>query len=271
MESKFVVLGHTRETSSLLLNILELLCCLIFQTLQGRDLEEYLPPRTARTGCHLNIANPLWQSFSETTSDNCERKKFFRDLLQDASPSMKDYYRSLAGNFHALKHSPDPELYGYWRAVHYRCQVASSAAKMDRTIWKLMGGTEKLVFASERSHQGISFGYVLFRIQKTKVELKHGTYIYAQGFLSQGPNPTRYALDAYSADPAIRFCIKIAGLDAFCQPFECFLSAPGETTVKDINTLVDRIEGESVKAIAKKPRRFVPPDREAGRTKRSYT
>ena len=99
MESIFVVLGYTRETSPLLLNLLELLCCLIFQTLQSRDLEEYLPPGTARTGCHLNIANPLLQSFSETTSDNYERKEFFRDLLQDAGPPVKAYYRSLAGNF----------------------------------------------------------------------------------------------------------------------------------------------------------------------------
>ena len=271
MESIFVVLGYTRETSPLFLNLLELLCCLIFQTLPSWDLEEHLPPGTARTGYHLNIANPLWQSFSEITSDNYERKEFFRNLLQGTNPPVKDYYRSLVGNFHALKYSPDPELYEYWRAVHYRAQVGSSAAKMDRTLRKLMGGTEKLVAVTEKSHQIITFGYVNFRVQKPKVSLKHGTHLHAQGFLSQGPNPSRYALDACPADPAIRFCIKVAGFDALGQPFECFLSAPGETTVKDVNTLVDRIEGESVKAIAKKPRRLVPPDREAGRTTRSYT
>ena len=59
------------------------LCCLIFQTLRSRDLEEYMLLGTARTGCHLDIANPLWQSFLEITSDNFERKEFFRDLLQD--------------------------------------------------------------------------------------------------------------------------------------------------------------------------------------------
>ena len=173
-----MVLGHTRETSPLLLNLLELLCCLIFQTLQSRDLEGYLPPGTAQTGCHLNIANPLWQSFSETTSDNYERKEFFRNLLQDTGPPAKDYYRSLAGNFHALRHSPDPELYEYWRAVHQRSQVGASAAKMNRTLGKLMGGTEKLVTVTEKSHQGITFGYVNFRIQKQKVSLKHGTYLH---------------------------------------------------------------------------------------------
>ena len=107
----FVVLGYTSETSPFFLNLLELLCCLIFQTLQSRDLEEYLPPGTARTVCHHNIANPLWQNFSGITSDNYERKKFFRDLLQDTGPLVKNHYRSLAENFHALKYSPDPELY----------------------------------------------------------------------------------------------------------------------------------------------------------------
>ena len=267
----FVVLGHTRETSPLLLNLLELLCCLIFQALQSRDSKEYLPPGTARTGCHLNIANPLWQSFSENTSDNYERKEFFRDLLQDAGASVKDYYRSLAENFHALKFSPDPELYEYWRAAHHRFQVGSSAAKMDRTLGELMGGTEKLVYVHEKSNQMITFGYVNFRIQKRKVSLKHSAFLHAQGFLSQGPKPSRYALDAYVVDPAIRFCIKVAGFDALGQPFECFLSTYGETTAKNINSLVDRIEGESVKAIAKKPRRFVPSDREAGKTERYYT
>ena len=134
-----------------------------------------------------------------------------------------------------------------------------------------MGGTEKLVTVTEKSYQVITFGYVNFRIGKKIVSLKHGTSIHTQGFLSQGPNPNRYALDVCPADPAIRFCIKVAGFDALGQPFDCFLSAGGVTTVKDISTLVDRIEGQSVRAIAKKPRRLVPSDREAGRVTRSYT
>ena len=155
----------------------------VFQRLGFNMLTKYLPPGTARTGCYLNIANPLWQSFSETTSDNYKRKEFFRDLLQDAGPPVKDYYRSLAGNFHALKYSPDPELYEYLRATHHQSEVGASAAKMDRTLGKLMG-TEKLVTVTEKSHQGTTFGYVNFRIQKQKVSLKHGTYLHAQGFLS---------------------------------------------------------------------------------------
>ena len=102
-----------------------------------------------------------------------------------------------------------------------------------------MGGTEKQVTVAEKSHQTITFGYINFRIQKPKVSLKHGTHLH--------------------------------GFDALGQPFESFLSAPGETTVKDMNTLVNRIEGESVKAIAKMPRRLVRSDRGAGRTTRSYT
>lgn len=144
-ESIFVVLRHTRATSPLHLYLLELWCCLVFQTLQCQDLEEHLPPGTAQTGYHLNNTNPLWQSFSDTRSDNYELQEFFRDLLQHAGPLVKDYYRSLAGNGHALKHSPDPELYKYWRAAHHRSQAGVSAVKMERTRRKFMGAIEKLV------------------------------------------------------------------------------------------------------------------------------
>ena len=102
MESKFVVLVHTREDSTVLLNLQELLCGLVFQTLQSRDLEEYITHGTVRTGYHLNIANPLWQSTSVNRSNRPERKEFFRAAFQNDDDLVKENYRSLAGTFHAL-------------------------------------------------------------------------------------------------------------------------------------------------------------------------
>ena len=101
--------------------------------------------------------------------------------------------------------------------------------------------------------------------------LENSSYIRAQGFLADGPNAERYALDALPEDPAIRFSLKIIGTDITGKSFCCYISSYGETTVKDINTLVDRLCGIKVADIAKNPRRMVPSDISAERPKRTYT
>ena len=108
---KFVLLAQASKADSpLVFNLPELWCSLIFQTLQSRGLEKHLPPGTMWTSCYLSIANPLWQGFSEATLDYYERNRFFRDLLQDADPMVREYYQFLAAIYHALKHPLDPKL-----------------------------------------------------------------------------------------------------------------------------------------------------------------
>jgi len=83
MNSAFVILGITGNLPQLQLNLLESWCCLMFQTLPSRDLRTYLPEGTARLGCHLNVADPLWQSFTGCKQDQYERKERFRELVLD--------------------------------------------------------------------------------------------------------------------------------------------------------------------------------------------
>lgn len=83
MNGAFVILGITGNLPQLQLNQLESWCCLMFQTLPSRDLRTYLPEGTARLGCHLNVANPLWQSFTGCKQDQYERKERFREPVLD--------------------------------------------------------------------------------------------------------------------------------------------------------------------------------------------
>jgi hypothetical protein len=110
-----------------------------------------------------------------------------------------------------------------------------------------------------------------FRIRKADVVLKNYSIVLAQGFLADGPNLERYARDALPEDPAIRFSLKIVGNDIYGKSLCIFINAGGERTVKDVNTLVDRLEGVSVTDIAAKPRRMVPSDVSMGRHKVTYT
>jgi hypothetical protein len=66
--SAWVVLAQGEQMDTVMLNLLEAWCSLIFQTLQIKDLLEYLPPGTIlfpHAGTHLNIAHPLWQGFAK--------------------------------------------------------------------------------------------------------------------------------------------------------------------------------------------------------------
>lgn len=156
MNSAFVILGNTENLPQLQLNLLESWCSLIFQTLPRTDLRTYLPKGTVLLGCHLNVAHPLWQSFTSCKQDHYERKEKFRELVLTCDPMMADYYRSLARAFHELKDSSNPVLRAYWLAAHHRSQVGSSAAKMAKTLSKLLGGVEKVVNANTNSQQNIT-------------------------------------------------------------------------------------------------------------------
>lgn len=271
MKLVFVLLASAEGICQLQLNLLEMWCCLIFQTLPKTELCKFLPKESLLSRTHLNIASPLWQSFTENDQDRYERQERFKALIASCDPSIADYYRSLAQAFRDLKSSPNPLLRAYYMAAYRRCQAGSSAAKSQRTFAALLGGTEKEVWLGSNHRQEVNFGYVRFRILKQYIRLRPGAKVHAQGFLADGPNPLRYALDALPEDPAMRFSLRITGQDALDQPFSIFAHATGDITVKDINTLVERMEGVTVDEIAKRPRRMVPSDVAKGRDRRTQT
>ena len=64
VEEEFVFLSATDRVDPLLLNILEMWCCLMLQTLTKNALAKYLPANMVApyAGTHLNIAIPLHQA-----------------------------------------------------------------------------------------------------------------------------------------------------------------------------------------------------------------
>ncbi|KAL1961941.1 hypothetical protein VTN77DRAFT_770 [Rasamsonia byssochlamydoides] len=118
MESKFVLLAHgtkVKTISNIELNIIELWCCLIFQTLPP-SLLKYLPPDipVVRDEYHLNIAHPLWQGFIENSMEILETKLNIWDFIQACSPEVAAYYRSLRKAWHELQYSKNPILREYY-------------------------------------------------------------------------------------------------------------------------------------------------------------
>lgn len=95
MKSDFVLLTELplfkqQSTSGLLLNILEMWCCLLFRTLTKRDLETYLPQSvsTGGYGTHLNVALSLHQPLLTQDQETGEAARIctFRDLLHVSDP-----------------------------------------------------------------------------------------------------------------------------------------------------------------------------------------
>lgn len=183
MGSEVVILVRAPEgDAQFVLDLLELWCCLIFQTLQKRDLEVYLPQDMTWTSCYLNIANHFWQSFERTVANPLEREQFFKNL-KDVDPAIRVYYKARADTFHALKNSNDPELYGYWFAARQRTldtSVIVSTEKTANSLRRLMGAGETCVRVDYKSNQRTQYSHFPIRIRKQTVELQSGTTIYAQ-------------------------------------------------------------------------------------------
>ena len=111
---------------------------------------------------------------------------------------------------------------------------------------------------------------IQFNIPRAEVVLEDGSDVHAQGFISDSPNPQRYARDALPEDPTIRFSFRIMGTYKFGRDFCRYPFAHGEVTVKDVNKLVDRISGVQVPDMAQKSRRFISPDSFLGRPRSTY-
>ena len=95
MESKYVILTLKQTGKSpipgLLLNLLEMWACLIFQTLTIRGLQEYLPTNTNifYPGVNLNVALPLHQRLSEEEGDQEQARRAFSGLYHSEDPMVR--------------------------------------------------------------------------------------------------------------------------------------------------------------------------------------
>jgi hypothetical protein len=162
MESAFVLLAEIPVSQEvpvpgLLLNVLEMWCCLIFRTLTKKNLEKYLPEDLSipRSRMHLNVALPLHQELA-SQDGAVTRKKSFAELFHAADPMIQQYYRSMRKGFWDLKNSDDPKLREYYWGTYRRMSKAGAEARRQKTRRKALIGTETQVVINANG-----CGYVL--------------------------------------------------------------------------------------------------------------
>ncbi|KAK6527851.1 hypothetical protein TWF694_004822 [Orbilia ellipsospora] len=161
IEEMFVFLAIApTEMNPLLLNLMEMWCCLMPQTLTKNTLEVYLPEGavSSNAGGHLNIALPLHQS----TQSNGAQEKLFGSIYHTHDPVTQAYYSALRQNFHQLKHSPNlirRELYGLKVAAAHSTRAESCRqksaqktltgrnVKVQRCEWRQMFSISHWVFS----------------------------------------------------------------------------------------------------------------------------
>ncbi|KAL3478081.1 hypothetical protein BJX99DRAFT_245767 [Aspergillus californicus] len=276
--SKFVALWTPRlsefdslpqEYCQLLLNIVEIWVCCVLQTLPPHYLESYLPSsiKCVWAGRHLNIALPLWQSFSETWEDrvDCIGVRGWAKQVRDA--------------FNGLRNSPDPIFRAYYELKIHGITRAGNAAHLERARERMRG------FLTEKERpievlNGKSGQYVTCEMFKATVSvtfglgLKHGDKVRVQFHLAETDHPMKYAIKSTPMDPASRLAISLSipGYNDD-ESFHVWLISKGEKTVKKMNTLVDILEGYSLEERESFRRRWIVRNKpgEISRTSHEYS
>jgi len=232
------------DVNVFLLNIMEMWCCMIFQTLPEKTLDQYLPAdvKIPHPGAHLNLALPL----SQFPDDPEEIKKSFSHALDSTDPLIVEYFR--------------------------KAQLKRAAAQTEKTIARAVyGGTAVLARTdSVSSRARITMRDVNIHISAALVAESGSTFGDRVGVQYElfpfGPHPRRYAKDALDTDLAIRLAIRVMGKTADIWP-----SCHGEKNVKKVNSLVDFMEGVPLEEIEKSPCRVLSEYKTRGRVQREYT
>ena len=242
----------TTEEGQLLLNLQEMWMSLIFQTLRGVHLEEFLPGDIENlwAGSLLNVALPLWQGFTAVPNAEAMGGRLpFREYLFDDNPVVRQWAQNLRDAFNDTRNSPDPELRQYYQDLRQRRQQHA------QETWEKENSDELKAYLSgkkvtvKESHNGelstVSIGSYQFTISRTLgLKVNDGDEVFVQFELTETPHPHAYACKARIDDPAIRFAISLKGHNTNGDFFG-WLTTGGELNVKKMNSLVDVLEGFS--------------------------
>jgi hypothetical protein len=266
MESVFVKLAvhdaFSSEEGQLLLNLQEMWMSLVFQTLRGFHLDEFLPPGSNKlwAGNHLNVSIPLWQSF--TAIPNAETKGgslAFKEYLCHKDPAVRHWAEDARDAFNDLRNSPDPLLRRYYLDLNQGARRTARAAwekkKYDELREYLSG---KVVIVTE-SHDGelreVSAGSFRFTIsRKLGLNVHGGDKVLLRMHLAEtSPHPRAYAHKARLDEPASRLAVSIEGVPG---DFFEWLTTSGNLNVQKMNSLVDVLEGLTLEESESLPRRW---------------
>jgi hypothetical protein len=261
---EFVFLSATDRVDPLLLNLLEMWCCLMLQTLTKNALAKYLPANMVApyAGTHLNIAIPLHQAPYSVTVDTQDPS-----MYHTSDPMVAQYYTSLRRRFYELKFSPNIVLRDYYAKV-MRQRVITRVQTNQKKLVKVLEGVEKLIKIhynrSGSAQQGFFVGYFYFTVSRKWVHIEHNTPIQVRfesitedEFRRKGNYPNVYCLKATKDDPASRLAVFIEGTSDNGAPFAGWLRSDAEKQVFKVNTLVDMLEGGSMTKSRHLPRRWI--------------
>ena len=273
-----------REYRQLLLNIAETWVCCILQTLPPHLLEAYLPSsiECLWAGRHLNIALPLWQSFSESWEDRVDcidGRATFSGFLQSSDPEVRRWAKQVRDAFNELRNSPDPVLRAYYELKIREIIRAGNAAHLERARERM----REFLTEKERPVEvpnGKAGQYVTCGMFKATVSmafglgLKHGDKVRVQSYLAETDHPMKYAIKSTPIDPASRLAISLSiPGHKDDENFHVWLTSRGEKTVKKINTLVDILEGYSLEERESFRRRWIVRNKpgETSHTRHEYS
>lgn len=265
VEEEFIFLSATDRVDPLLLNLLEMWCCLMLQTLTKNALAKYLPANMVApyAGTHLNIAIPLHQAPYSVMVDTQDPS-----MYHTSDPMVAQYYTSLRRRFYELKFSPNMALRDYYAKV-MRQRVITRVQTNQKKLVKALEGVEKLVKLYPNSgvgsvHQQFLLAYFTFTISRKWVRLEQNApvqvrfeHITEDEFRRKGNHPNVYCLKATKDDPASRLAVFVEGTSDNGAPFAGWLRSNAEKQVFKINTLVDMLEGGSMTKSRHLPRRWI--------------
>ncbi|CAI7632618.1 unnamed protein product [Penicillium bialowiezense] len=266
MESVFVTLATHQPVvtteDQLLLNLQEMWMSLIFQTLRGVHLDEFLPEgENLWSGSHLNVALPLWQGLTTIPNIDAIGGRFgFQEYLFDENPLIRQWARDLRDALNDIRNSPDIELRQYYHDLHrVRLQHAQETweKKKHDTLQEYLAGKHATVNENRDRHSSaICIGSYHFTIsRKLGLKFRDGDEVFVRFELSETPHPQAYTCKARNDDPACRFAVSIKGCIGNVEFFK-WLTTRGVLNVKKINSLVDVLEGYSREESASFNRRW---------------
>ena len=166
------------ESRPYALNLMEMWCACIFQTLTNRDLRIHLAKEgyIERVGRHLSVALPLWQTFASEIPDSVNEqgaKASFSDLLASEDPLIREYAHHARKAFSDLRNSKNPLLREYWIASRRKSQKGAARSARRKTLFKMLRGVPLKVRRPQKKNwrQQFKVGNHAFNISRKIVKL----------------------------------------------------------------------------------------------------
>jgi hypothetical protein len=264
VDEDFVFLAEVDSDDPNLLNLLEMWCSLMLQTLTKNTLLKYLPENGVApyAGKHLNIALPLHQRPNKIQVEPQDPS-----IFHSLDPLVQRYYASLRRRFYELKFSPNPSVRAYYESV-IRQRVVSRVKRYAPKVNELCNGLEVEVRVSPDKRwntfiQLFCLSYFVFFIpitwghleEKAPVQVRP-ELITEEEFKANGRIPNVYCLKATKLDPASRLALFVEGTFVDGAPFAGWLRSRGDHSVFKMNSFVDMLEGATMLEVSKRTRRW---------------